>query len=86
AGDLIFFEQGQTGAHQLYNHSQAPCVYLDIRTTVGIDVCEYPDSAKIAILPELEVFEKESRVRYYQGEAAVASHWPAEILGSMPEE
>ena len=80
AGDLVFFEQGDTGAHQLYNHSDAPCVYLDIRTTVGIDVCEYPDSGKLAILPQLEVFESGSRVSYYQGEEKVAARWPEKIL------
>ena len=80
AGDLVFFEQGGTGAHQLYNHGSAPCVYLDIRTTVGIDVCEYPDSGKMAILPTLEVFEKGSTVDYYQGEESVTDHWPEEIL------
>jgi uncharacterized cupin superfamily protein len=80
AGDLIFFERGERGAHQLYNHSDVPCIYLDIRTTVGIDVCEYPDSGKLAILPMLEVFENRSRVRYYQGEANVREKWPGEIL------
>ena len=80
AGDLVFFEQGDTGAHQLYNHSDVPCVYLDIRTTVGIDVCEYPDSGKMAILPMLEVFESHSRVRYFQGEEKVKEKWPGEIL------
>ncbi len=80
AGDMVFFEQGDTGAHQLYNHSEAPCVYLDVRTTVGIDVCEYPDSGKLAILPTLEVFEGGSTVDYYQGEEKVAAKWPEEIL------
>jgi uncharacterized cupin superfamily protein len=85
AGDLVFFEQGDTGAHQLYNHSDAPCVYLDVRTTVGIDVCEYPDSGKLAILPTLEVFEGGSTVDYYQKEEQVRSQWPAEILKKAPE-
>ncbi len=86
AGDLVFFESGVTGAHQLYNHSDAPCVYLDIRTTVGIDVVEYPDSGKLAILPQLEVFENRSRVGYHQGEENVADRWPKEILRKLPEE
>ena len=85
AGDLVFFEQGDTGAHQLYNHSDAPCVYLDIRTTVGIDVCEYPDSGKMAILPTLEVFASGSTVDYYQGEEKVTAKWPEEILRKPPE-
>ncbi|MDR1675871.1 MAG: cupin domain-containing protein, partial [Tannerella sp.] len=43
SGDLIFFEMGASGAHQLYNHTDEPCTYLDIRTFMGYDVCEYPD-------------------------------------------
>lgn len=79
-GDLIFFEEGPSSAHQLYNHSDSPCVYLDIRTTFGIDVCEYPDSGKINILPFNEVFESDSKVDYYKGEEQVTSHWPKEII------
>ena len=51
--DVIFFEKGPSGAHQLYNHSDSAQVYLDIRTTVGVDICEYPDSNKINILSYL---------------------------------
>ena len=79
-GDLIFFEKGPTSAHQLYNHGDSPCVYLDIKATVGIDVCEYPDSGKINILPLQEVFENASKVDYYTGEDLVASKWPKEIV------
>jgi uncharacterized cupin superfamily protein len=84
-GDLVFFEPGETGAHQLYNHSDVPCVYLDIRTTVGIDVVEYPDSAKLAILPNLEVFETRSRVGYHLGEENVADQWPKALLRKLPD-
>jgi uncharacterized cupin superfamily protein len=31
-GDVVFFEMGESGAHQFYNHSLEPCTYLDIRT------------------------------------------------------
>lgn len=79
-GDIVFFEEGPTGAHQLYNHSDAPCLYLDMRTTFGIDVCEYPDSGKINILPFMEIFDTSSRVRYYSGEEGVRDKWPKEIL------
>jgi uncharacterized cupin superfamily protein len=58
SGDLIFFEKGETGAHQLYNHTAEPCVYLDIRTFIGYDVCEYPDSNKILLAPLDEIFDK----------------------------
>ncbi len=79
-GDLVYFEEGPASAHQLYNHGDSPCVYLDIRTTPGIDICEYPDSGKINILPRLEVFESASKVGYYKGEDQVARHWPKKIL------
>jgi uncharacterized cupin superfamily protein len=75
-GDIIFFEEGPSSAHQLYNHSTSPCVYLDLRTTLGIDVCEYPDSGKINILPFMEVFESSSKVDYYNGENNPATNWP----------
>jgi uncharacterized cupin superfamily protein len=74
-GDLIFFETGETGAHQLYNHTEAPCVYLDIRTFTGFDVCEYPDSGKINILPRDEIFRKDSQVNYFSGEENVRDKW-----------
>ena len=79
-GDLLFFEEGITGAHQLYNHGDTPCIYLDILTTNGIDVCEYPDSGKIAILPSHEVFENGTKVDYYKGEEGVAERWSTEML------
>lgn len=79
-GDLLFFEAGPSGAHQLYNHSDAPCQYLDIRTATGIDVCEYPDSGKLLILPSRETFRKDDRADYYQGEEQVKEYWPPDIL------
>lgn len=79
-GDIIFFEEGPSSAHQLYNHGGSPCVYLDLRTTFGIDVCEYPDSGKVNILPFLEVFKSSSKVDYYKGEKDVAGRWPKKII------
>jgi uncharacterized cupin superfamily protein len=80
-GDIVFFEIGPEGAHQLYNHTQEPCKYLDIRTVAAIDVCEYPDSGKVNILPYIEVFQKEDRVSYYKGEDKVSEKWPKDIVG-----
>jgi uncharacterized cupin superfamily protein len=79
-GDIIFFEQGPEGVHQLYNHGDSPCVYLDLRTRVGIDVCEYPDSGKVNILPYQEIYEQSSSVDYFKGEENVSSGWPEELL------
>lgn len=75
AGDLIFFEKGETGAHQLYNHTEEPCIYLDIRTFVGYDVCEYPDSNKIYLVPSGEIFNKNSQMGYFDGEENIKTIW-----------
>jgi uncharacterized cupin superfamily protein len=74
-GDIVFFEIGEDGAHQFYNHSSEPCRYLDIRTLLGTDVVEYPDSGKINVLPAMEVFEKESKVSYFKGEEQTLNKW-----------
>lgn len=74
-GDMIFFEEGPSGAHQLHNHATAPCVYVDVMTRFGIDVCEYPDSGKVNILPYREIFEASSKVDYFKGEGNVAEKW-----------
>ncbi|MDR1358768.1 MAG: cupin domain-containing protein [Coriobacteriales bacterium] len=75
SGDLVFFEMGETGAHQLYNHTDEPCVYLDIRTFIGVDICEYPDSGKINIMPMDEIFSKDARANYFDGEENVQERW-----------
>jgi uncharacterized cupin superfamily protein len=81
-GDTVFFGIGPEGAHQLYNHSEEPCVYLDIRTDRGMDVCEYPDSGKLNILPEQQVFRRADEVDYYEGERNVKAIWGG--LGQSP--
>jgi uncharacterized cupin superfamily protein len=75
SGDLMFFEKGETGAHQLYNHTKEICIYLDIRTYIGYDVAEYPDSNKILIAPTYEIFQKGSKVGYFEGETTVKDRW-----------
>lgn len=75
SGDLMFFEMGDTGAHQLYNHTSEPCIFLDVRTYIGHDVCDYPDSDKILIAPTMEVFGKGSKVPYFEGEENVRNVW-----------
>jgi len=79
-GDVVFFEQGPAGAHQIFNHGHVPCLYIDVRTTIGLDVCEYPDSGKVSILPMVEVFEQSSKTDYFKGEENVTGKWPTEIV------
>ena len=75
SGDLIFFEMGETGAHQLYNHTTDNCTFLDIRTYIGFDVCEYPDSNKLFIAPTYEIFDKDSQVSYFHREENIIEKW-----------
>lgn len=74
-GDIVFFEMGEDGAHQLFNHTDIPCVYLDLRTVVGLDVCIYPDSGKINIWPYNEIFESKDQVDYFCGEDHIKEKW-----------
>jgi len=74
-GELIFFEMGESGAHQFYNHKTVPCTYLDIRTTFGIDISEQLDSGKIYISPFKEIFMKSSEVDYNKGEENIQEIW-----------
>ncbi len=74
-GDLLFFEKGEKGAHQLYNHTMEACVYLDIRTYFGFDIAEYPDSDKILIAPTFEIFNNNSQASYFDGETKIKDKW-----------
>jgi uncharacterized cupin superfamily protein len=74
-GELLFFEIGETGAHQFYNHDTVPCIYLDIRTTIGIDISEHLDSGKVYIIKSDETYEKASRVNYNKGEEHIQDIW-----------
>jgi uncharacterized cupin superfamily protein len=80
-GDIIFFEIGPTGAHQLYNHTKKPCRYLDCRTSVGIDLCEYPDSKKVNIIPLSKIYDASNEVDFYKNEEKIREKWPKEIMG-----
>jgi uncharacterized cupin superfamily protein len=75
SGDMMFFEMGETGAHQLYNHTDIPCTFLDIRSFIGYDVCEYPDSNKIYLVPSNEIFDKSATLPYFTGEEAPHHKW-----------
>lgn len=74
-GDILFFEMGESGAHQLYNHTNEPCVFLDVRSYIGYDVCEYPDSDKILLAPSFEIFDKNDQINYFKGEENIRDKW-----------
>ena len=74
-GDVVFFEKGPGGAHQFYSHTKEPCKYLDIRIKKDIDVCDYPDSGKVNILPYKEIYFAEQAANYFDGEDKTAEKW-----------
>jgi uncharacterized cupin superfamily protein len=74
-GDLIHMSSDAYGAHQLYNHTGDPCVYLDIRTFDGTDIAEYPDSGKIGTLPGKQFYEKKKASDYFEGEMNPLERW-----------
>jgi uncharacterized cupin superfamily protein len=74
-GGIRHFRKGETGAHRLYNYMTEPCVYLDIRTFIGYDVCEYPDSNKIFLVPSYGIFDKDAQLNYFDGEENVQDKW-----------
>jgi uncharacterized cupin superfamily protein len=80
-GDVIFFEMGKNGAHQLYNHTDEPCVYLDLGTNADINLCEYPDTGKInAYGKEVgQIHYKSNKVDYFEGEENVREKWKDKI-------
>lgn len=75
AGDLIFFEMGATGAHQFFNHGTEPSTYLDVRSFIGHDICEYPDSGKLLLAPSFEIFSTEAKSGYFDGEEHILDNW-----------
>ena len=79
-GDIIFMEMGETGAHQLYNYLDDPCIYLDIRVKADIDIVDYPDSNKVNIFPYMEIYKKETKVSYFEGETDIKQYWTEDIL------
>lgn len=74
-GDILYFEAGESGAHQLANLSDTPCSYLDLRTSIGYDIVIYPDSDKIITVPEGELFSMNEQKQYFEGETNVCKIW-----------
>ena len=53
-GDFVHFPKGPAGAHQMINRSDEPARYVVGSSNVAPEVCEYPDSGKIAAFSRLE--------------------------------
>lgn len=46
-----------------------------MRSYIGLDVCEYPDSDKIIIVPDGETFHRSEQYPYFDGESEVDEIW-----------
>jgi uncharacterized cupin superfamily protein len=71
-GDLVAFPEGEDGAHQLRNDSEAPFRVLVASTKSGVYVAGYPDSAKLLVDAPAHGIRKMLRdapdVDYWDGE------------------
>lgn len=70
AGDVVFIPPGSEFPHHFQNNSSAPLKYLSISTQERPDVCEYPDSRKIAVFGAGQRFvqRRENSLDYWDGE------------------
>lgn len=74
-GDVLFFEKGETGAHQFYNHTDQPCIYFDVKSIYGLDAVVYPDSGKLMISKYNEVYKMDRQVSYFDDEENIEEKW-----------
>jgi uncharacterized cupin superfamily protein len=70
AGDVVFIPPGADYPHQFINTSAAPMKYLSISTQERPEICEYPDSGKVAAY--------DRQVRVVQRLAANLDYWDGE--------
>jgi uncharacterized cupin superfamily protein len=79
-GDLIFFKAGV--AHQFYNHTKTPFLFLALSNKESIEICEYPDSNKKWDRQQKKLFQNGVEVEnYWKDEESPEKFWPKEIIG-----
>jgi uncharacterized cupin superfamily protein len=75
AGDFICCPVGgPETAHQLVNDSNAELAYISVSTMMPAEVCEYPDSGKVAAFGG----EGPSRLRHITEAASLVDYWKGE--------
>ena len=76
-GDFVHFPKGPAGAHQVINRSDEPARYIVGSSKASPEVCEYPDSGKVAAASReastrrerlLTVHRFDDEVDYFDGE------------------
>ena len=70
AGDVVFIPPGPEYPHQFINTSDAPMRYLSISTQERPELCEYPDSGKVAgYIRGLRIIQRPGEaLDYWEGE------------------
>jgi uncharacterized cupin superfamily protein len=78
-GDLIVFKTGV--AHQFYNHTKVPFLFLALSNKEPNEICEYPDSNKLWDRQHKKLFQNGVEVQdYWLGEEYPEKFWPKEII------
>lgn len=76
-GDFAHFPKGAAGAHQMLNRSDEPARYVVASSNLAPEICEYPDSGKVAVFSRLEsqrgdrmisIHRLDDAVDYFEGE------------------
>jgi uncharacterized cupin superfamily protein len=77
AGDFVHFPKGPAGAHQMVNRSDEPARYVVGSSNAAPEICEYPDSGKVAAFSRLDsqrgqrlvsIHRLDDAVDYFDGE------------------
>lgn len=80
-GDLIVFKTGV--AHQFYNHTEAPFLFLAFSNKEPNEVCEYPDSNKKWDRVQKKLFQNGIELEnYWKDEENPDQYWPKDIIKS----
>jgi uncharacterized cupin superfamily protein len=78
-GDFVHFPKGPPGAHQVINRSDESARYVVGSSNASPEVCEYPDSGKVAVFSRLEsqrgqrlvtIHRLDNEVDYFDGETS----------------
>ncbi len=69
-GDVIVLPANENGAHKFTNHSDLPCVYLDVDTSDTREVVFYPHSNKVRVMTGgfHKSFNIDDEVNFLEGE------------------
>ena len=78
-GDLIIFKAGV--AHQFYNHTENPFLFLALSNNEPNDICEFPDSNKKWDRQQKKLFQNDLELEnYWKDEENPEKYWPEEIV------